>query len=76
MNIEIRLWKINFIDKKLTEFVVNWSPNSEMSGYVGSLNGVSHVGSEIFGVGLWFEKGLKVGVGLKFLMDQNVHALT
>ena len=75
MNIEIRLWKINFIDKTLTEFVVNCA-NSEMSGYVGSLNGVSHVGSEIFGVGLWFEKGLKVGVGLKFHMDQNVHALT
>ena len=67
--------KITFIDKKLTEFVVNCA-NSGMSGYVGSLNGVSHVGSEIFGAGLWFEKGLKVDVGLKFHMDQNVHALT
>ena len=43
--------KVTFIDKKLTEFVVNCA-NSGMSGYVGSLNGVSHVGSEFFGAGL------------------------
>ena len=53
------------MDKKLPEFVVNCA-NSGMSGYVGSINGVSHVGSEIFGAGLWFEVGLKAGVGLKF----------
>ena len=47
-----------------------------MSGYEGGMNRVIHVGSEIFGAGLWFEVGLKVGVGLKFHMGQNVHALT
>ena len=67
--------KINFVDKKLPEFVVNCA-NSWMSGYVGGMNGVSHVDSEIFGASLWFEVGLKVGVGLKFHMGQNVHALT
>ena len=46
MNIEISLW-INFMDKKLPEFVVNFV-NSEMRGYVGAMNRVSHVGSEIF----------------------------
>ena len=39
------------MDKKLPEFVVN-CVNSRMSGYVGSINGVSHVGSETFGAGL------------------------
>ena len=67
--------KINFMDKKLPEFLVNCA-NSGMSGYEGGMNGVIHVGSEIFGAGLWFEVGLKVGVGLKFHMGQNVHALT
>ena len=48
MNIEIRFMnKINFIDKKLPEFVVNFA-NQGMNGYVGSMNGVSHVGLEIF----------------------------
>ena len=67
--------KINFMDKKLPEFLVNYA-NSGMSGYEGGMNRVIHVGSEIFGAGLWFEVGLKVGVGLKFHMGQNVHALT
>ena len=67
--------KINFIDKKLPEFVVN-CPNSGMRGYVGRMNQVSDMGSEIFGAGLWFEVGLKFGVGLKFHMGQNVHGLT
>ena len=67
--------KINFMDKKLPEFVVNCA-NSGMSGYVGGRNRVSHVGSEIFGAGIWFEVDLKVDVGLKFQMGQNMHALT
>ena len=47
-----------------------------MSGYEGGMNWVIHVGSEIFGAGLWFEVGLKVEVGLKIHMGQNVHGLT
>ena len=47
-----------------------------MRGYVGAMDQVSHVGSDIFGTGLWLEVGLKFGVGLKFHMGQNVHALT
>ena len=43
--------KINFIDKKLPEFVVN-CPNSGMRGYVGRMNQVSDMSSEIFGAGL------------------------
>ena len=39
------------MDKKLPEFVVNCA-NSGTRGYVGGMNGVSNVGSEIFGAGL------------------------
>ena len=46
--------KINFVDKKLLEFVVNCA-NSWMSGCVGRMNGVSHVGSEIFGASLCYD---------------------
>ena len=67
--------KINFMDKKLPEFLVNCA-NLGMSGYEGGMNRVIHVSSEIFGAGLWFEVDLKVGVGLKLHMGQNVHALT
>ena len=67
--------KINFMDKKLPEFMLN-STNSEMSGYVGGMNWVSQLGSENFGAGLWFEVGLIVDSGLKFHMGQNVHVLT
>ena len=67
--------KINFMDKKLREFMVSCA-NSGMRGYVGGMNRLSHLGSEIFGACLWFEVGLKFGVGLKFHMGQNMHAVT
>ena len=62
------------MDKKLPELVVNCA-NSGMRGYVGGMNRVSHMGSEIFDAGLWFEVDLKFNVGQKFHMAQNVHAL-
>ena len=43
--------KINFMDKKLPEFLVNCA-NLGMSGYEGGMNRVIHVGSEIFGASL------------------------
>ena len=67
--------KINFMDKKLPKFVVN-CVNSGMRGYVGGMNWVSHIGSEIFCAGLWFEVGPKFDVGLKFHTGQSVHVLT
>ena len=39
------------MDKKLPELVVNCA-NSGMRGYVGGMNRVSHMGSEIFDTGL------------------------
>ena len=59
--------KINFMDKKLPEFVVHCA-NLAMRGYVGGMSWVRHLGSEIFGAGLWIEVGLKFGAGLKFHM--------
>ena len=40
--------KINFMDKKLPGFVINCA-NSGMREYMGGMNRLSHVSSEIFG---------------------------